>query len=205
MHSSIELLSQLFSEAMLSTLLRSSSHTKPFSGNSERETFPKIPSQAWACLPVFLGSQTYLFFPSYPQASLTAAFQEGNYRNMSWRGVVMRKTTVAAQAVIVNTCIAGSVAQLCHLGLSRHFLDAFICQSVEDKVRNSWGDWGIHSWPGGFKLQLRNNAKQKKGKGQLLDQLICLATLSGDMTMWFIEDGKVHFWVSKDSRKDSLK
>lgn len=29
----------------------------------------------------------------------------------------MRKTTAAAQTVIVNTCTAGSVVQLCHLGL----------------------------------------------------------------------------------------
>lgn len=99
---------------------------------------------------------------------------------MSCRTAVMRKTTVAAQIVTVNTFTAGSVVQLCHLGLPRHFFDAFICQSVEDKVKNSWGNT-IHGWPGSFRLQLRNNAKQKKGKGQLLDQLICLASLSGDM------------------------
>lgn len=187
-HPSIELLSQLLSGAMLSTLLRSALHTKPFCTNSKWETSPKIPSQAWACSPELNPS-----FPSYPQASLTVAFQEDNWRNMSHRAAAMRKTTVAAQTVIIiNTCTAESVVQLCHLGLPRHFFDAFICQSVEDKVRNSWGDWGI---------QLRNKAKQKKGKGQLLDQLICSATLPGDMSMKFIEDGKVHLWVIKDTRR----
>lgn len=36
-----------------------------------------------------------------------------------------------------------------------------------------------------------NDAKQKKGKGQLLDQSISLATLSVDMSVRVIEDGKV--------------
>lgn len=122
---------------------------------------------------------------------------------MSCRAAVMRKTTVAAQTVIVDTCTARNVVQLCCLGLPRHFFDAFICQSVEDKAKNSWDDWGIHNWPGGFRLQLRNNAKQKKDKGQLLDRLICLATPSGDMPVRVIMDRKGNLWVSKDTRKDS--
>lgn len=62
-HPSIELLSQLLSGAMLSTLLRSALHTKPFCTNSKWETFPKIPSQAWACSPEFLGPQTQPLLP----------------------------------------------------------------------------------------------------------------------------------------------
>lgn len=37
-----------------------------------------------------------------------------------------------------------------------------------------------------------NDAKQKNGKGQLLDQSISSATLSGDMSVRVVEDGKVH-------------
>lgn len=58
MHPWIDLLSLLSSEAMVSILLRSASHTKPFSGNFEWETFPKIPSQAWDSSPELLGPQT---------------------------------------------------------------------------------------------------------------------------------------------------
>lgn len=190
MHPSIELLSQLLSGTMLSTLLRSALHTKPFSTNSKWETFPKIPSQAWACSPEFLGSQTQPLLPILSSSLINCCIP----------GRQLEEYVTQSSSNEENNCCSSDCDNNKHLhswkcssalppGTTQTFL---WCQSVEDKVRNSWGDRGI---------QLRNKAKQKKGKGQLLDQLICSATLSGDMSMKFIEDGKVHLWVIKDTRK----
>lgn len=59
MHQSAELLSHLFTEAVLNALLRPACHTKHVPGQEKQETFPTVPSQPCACSPVteFLGPQ----------------------------------------------------------------------------------------------------------------------------------------------------
>lgn len=164
MHLSAELLSRPFTAAALRALPGSAPHA---SGNCKRETFPAIPCQPWPCShpsPEFSGPQTQLLHP-YPILRLHYLLHP--QRTMPYRAAVTRKTAAAAQIVKVNTCIAGSAAQLCHLGLPMHFFDALICQ-CRGQAQELLRRLGNNQLARRLQVTAWKQRKAEKGKGQLL-------------------------------------
>lgn len=77
----------------------------------------------------------------------------------------MRKTTVAAQTVIVNTCTAGSVVQLCHLGLPRHFLPLSFARVWRTRSRTpeGTGEYITGQEASGYSSETMQSRKKAKG------------------------------------------